>query len=73
MNYDEFKEIFLYVLNKYAPMKIKCIRGNNAPFMNKILSKKFMNRSKLKNKFNKIPSGENEILYKRQKTIYVSL
>ena len=73
MNYDEFKEIFMHILNKYAPMKIKCIRGNNAPFMNKMLSKAFMNRSKLKNKFNKKPSRENEILYKRQRNFCVSL
>ena len=36
------------VLNKYAPIKEKIIRGNNAPFMNKALSKAFMERSRLK-------------------------
>ena len=60
VNYDEFKDIFMQILNKYAPMKKKCIRGNNAPFMNKTLCKAFMHRSKLKNKFNKIPTEDNK-------------
>ena len=48
MSYDDFKEIFIKVLNLHAPMKKKLVRGNNAPFMNKYLSKAFMHRSKLK-------------------------
>ena len=43
-------------------MKIKCTRGNNK-FMNKMVSKAFMNRLKMKNKFNKKLSRENEIPY----------
>ena len=73
MNYDEFKDIFMQILNKYAPMKKKCIRGNNAPFMNKTLCKAFMHRSKLKNKFNKIPTEDNKRLYKKQRNFCVSL
>ena len=33
MKYDEFKDTFMNVLNKYAPIKEKTIRGNNAPFI----------------------------------------
>ena len=55
MSYDDFKEIFMKVLNLHAPMKKKLVRGNNAPFMNKDLSKAFMHRSILKNKYNKNP------------------
>ena len=73
MNYDEFKDIFMQILNKYAPMKKKCIRGNNARFMNKTLCKAFMHISKLKNKFNKIPTEDNKILYKKQRNFCVSL
>ena len=73
MNYDEFKDIFMKILNKYAPRKKKCIRGNNAPFMNKTLCKAFMHRSKLKNRFNKIPTEDNKRLYKRQRNFCVSL
>ena len=38
-------------LEKHAPMKKKIVRANNAPFMNKVLSKAVMNRSRLRNKF----------------------
>ena len=73
MNYDNFKERFMRVLERHAPMKTKMIRGNNAPFMNKTLSKAFMCRSKLKNSFNKQPTKENERLYKTQRNVCVSL
>ena len=59
MTYEDFKKIFMAVLDKYAPMKKKVIRGNNAPFMSKRLSKEIMHRSKLKNKLNKNPTEEN--------------
>ena len=73
MSYDDFKEIFMNVLNSYAPMKKKVVRGNNAPFMNKVLSKAFMQRSKLKNNFNKNPTELNERLYKKQRNLCVNL
>ena len=73
LNYDEFKEIFMHLLNKHAPMKKKSIRGNNAPFMNKTLSKAFMHRSRLKNNYNKKPTEDNKKLYNRQRNICVSL
>ena len=73
LDYDEFKKIFMQVLNIHAPMKKKFIRGNNAPFMNKTLSKAFMHRSKLKNTFNKNPTAENKILYKKQRNWCVAL
>ena len=64
MRYDDFKEIFMKTLDKHAPRKTKILRGNNAPFMNKILSKAMMHRSRLKNNFNKNPTDENKRLYK---------
>ena len=73
MGYDDFKDIFMSVLNKHAPMKKKVVRGNNAPFMNTILSKAFMHRSKLKNNYNKNPTEENKALYNRQRNFCVSL
>ena len=54
MDYDDFKSIFIHVLDRRAPKKKKVVGGNNTPFMNKILSKAFMHRSKLKNRYNKI-------------------
>ena len=73
MNYDEFKNIFMVILDSHAPKKKKVIRGNNAPFMNKDLSKAFMHRSKLKNLFNKDPTEVNKKLYNKQRNYCVSL
>ena len=39
------------VLNKHAPIKEKIVRGNEAPFMTKELSKTIIKRSKLKNRY----------------------
>ena len=39
------------VLNKHASCKKKYIRVNQRPFMNKLISKKIIKRSKLRNKF----------------------
>ena len=55
------------LINKHAPMKEKLFRGNNAPFMNKTLSKAFMKRSKLKNTYNKFPNKANEQLFRKIK------
>ena len=49
MQYDEFKEICIQVLNDHAPNKQKGVRGNAHAFVNRVLSKAFMHRSKLKN------------------------
>ena len=72
-NYDDFKKVYIEILYLHAPMKKKFVRGNNAPFMNKTLSKAFMHRSKLKNKFNKNPTKDNNRLYKKQRDYCVSL
>ena len=66
-------KIYYKKLNKHAPIKEKTIRGNNAPFMNKTLSKAFMERSKLKNIYNKFPTDENQFIYKKQRNYCVNL
>ena len=73
LNYDNFRDIFMSVLNAHAPMKSKIIRGNHAPFMNRILSKSFMLRTKMKNKYHKNPSSENKTNYKKQRNFCVKL
>ena len=40
-SYSKLTEIISEVLEKHAPTKSKIIRGNQAPFMNKKLSKKY--------------------------------
>ena len=73
IQYDEFKHIFMKVLDCHAPNKSKTVRGNNAPFMNKVLSKAFMHRSKLKNQYNKAPNEKNKSLYRKQRNFCVNL
>ena len=69
ITYDKFKDTFMKSLNKHAPMKEKTIRGNNAPFMNKTLSKAFMHGAKLKNKYNTNPTEFNHLHYKKTKKL----
>ena len=73
MTYDDFKEIFMKILDSHAPMKERIVRANNQPFVTKKLRKAIMARSRLKNKYNKNPNVENESLYKRQRNFCVSL
>ena len=73
MTIDQFNVMFKATINWHAPMKKKTIRGNNAPFMNKTLSKAFMHRSKLKNSYYKNPTDENWALYTKQRNFCVGL
>ena len=57
----------------YAPLKKKYIRGNNSPFMNRILSKEIMKRSRLRNKFLKSKSEADKKNYVKQRNYCVSL
>ena len=65
ISYDTYESIFMMELNKPAPIKEKYVRANNAPYMNKTLSKAIMNRSMLRNKFSKNPNDENRTIYKK--------
>jgi len=73
INIDDFKHVFTSTWNAHAPIKKKVLRANNAPFMNRTLSKAFMHRSKLKNKYNKLPTEENKNSYKKYRNFCVSL
>ncbi len=73
LSIKDFNNVFMTVLNSHAPIKTKILRGNNAPFMNKTLSKEFMHRSKLKNKYHKNPTEINKLLYKKQRNFCVNL
>ena len=54
-------------------MKQKTLRGNEAPFMNKSLTKAIYTRSRLKNRYNKNPTDDNKIQYKKQRNKCVNL
>ena len=66
-SYDVFDTIVVRVLKKHAPMKMKFIRGNYGPFMKKTLRKDFMNRTRLRNRYNKDRTDGNREAYKRQR------
>ena len=71
--YEDFQKLYIEILNIHAPIKKKFVRGNNAPFMNKTLSKAIMHRSKLKNQFNRNPTEENKRIYNKQGNYCVNL
>ena len=71
--YSKFTEILSQFLEKHAPLKRRKIRGNHKPFMTKGLSKAIMNRSKLKNIYNKWPSRENFLAFKKSRNYCNSL
>ena len=68
-NYDEFESIFMELLNSWAPN----VRANNAPYMNKTLSKAIMTRSRVRNKFLKNPNNKNRGIYNKQRNYRVNL
>ena len=51
LNYKAFEHVITETLNKHAPIKTKTVRGNNKPFMSKVLRKAIMKRSMLKTKY----------------------
>ena len=53
LSYFTFQAVFLEILNKIAPDKLKLLLFNNNAFMTKSFRKSIMLRSRLKNSFNK--------------------
>ena len=63
-SYSKLTEILSEVLEKHALLNTKTIRGNQAPFINKNLSKVIMTKSRIRNKYLKWPSRENFLAFK---------
>ena len=61
------------IFNEHAPLKKRYVRANQAPFMNKKLSKEIMTRSRLRNKFLKTKTDANRKAYNQQLNYCVSL
>ena len=72
-NYELLTNVFSNIVEKHAPLKRKFLRGNQAPFMTNEFRKAVYNRSRLRNKFCKIRSEENEKLYKKQRNKCVAI
>ena len=60
------------MLNKYAPLKLKVIRGNNKPFVTKTLRKAIMRRSTLKKKADNLDDPLAIKLYIKQRNYVVN-
>ena len=72
-NFDVFKNVTFNTFEKHAPLKQRHIRANQAPFMNKKISKEIMKRSRLKNAFLKSKTEIDRLEYNRQRNLCVSL
>ena len=72
-NYELLMNVFSNIVEKHATLKKKFLRGNQALFMTKGFRKATYNRSRLRNRFCKIPSEENEKLYKKQRNKCVAI
>ena len=72
-NYELITDLFSKIVNKHAPLKKKFLRDNQVPFTNKELHKAIYDRSRLRNRFCKTPTEENENLYKKQRNKCVSI
>ena len=73
VNYKPITEKFLKTIDKHALLKKKLARGNQAPFMNRDFQKAIYTRTRLKNKYWRDPSRENELACKKQRNLYVSI
>ena len=72
-SYSTFQVVFLEILNKIAPVKVKVLHFNNNVFMTKSLRKAIMLKSRLENNFNKQRSDENWDTYKKQRNFCVKV
>ena len=70
---ERFLQISINTLDQMAPTKMKYIRGNNMPFLNKELSKAHKKRTYLRNRYLKKRSDQNKKLYTKQRSYCVSL
>ena len=70
---SEFTEIFLSILDKYAPKKQKFIRANNSNFVTKNLRKAIMKRSKLRKKYLRERTNKAKSIYNKQRNLCASI
>ena len=66
-SYQGFTTFYKSIIDRHAPIKRKTVRGNQSNFMNKELNKAIMERSRLRNKYNKWRSRENYLIYQNSK------
>ena len=67
IDFSNFQKIFLCTLDKHAPMKKRCVRANEVPYMNSNMRKAIMTRSRLEHVYQKDRTTENYRRYKKQR------
>ena len=67
MNYDNFEETFMDVLNRHAPLKKEVVRSNHKPYMTKTVCKAIMTRTALERKFWQEKTVESETRFKKHR------
>ena len=72
IEYQHFLNIFIEILNKHAPMKIKYLRENHGKFMTKGLRKAIMKRSRLRNMFLRDRTNVPKRIQKAKKFVLIS-
>ena len=73
MPFQALRESVNETLEKHALTKKRYARANQAPYMNKKLSKEIMKRSRLRNKFLNTRSDLDRKAYNKQRNYVVSL
>ena len=70
---DEYVALLMEILNIHAPLKKKCTRANEQPFVTKDLRKAHMKRSRLRNKLKREKTEENRLAYTKQRNLCTNL
>ena len=73
IDYENFHEIVLSILNAHAPLKKKHVRANHASFMTKEIRKAVMKRAKLIKVYLKKRTEATKAAYNYQRNICISL
>ena len=72
-NFGAFKKAANEIVEKHLPLKKRYVRANQAPFMNRMIKKAIMKRSRLRNKFLHSKKDEDRNAYNKQRNLCVSL
>ena len=73
IEYQHFLNVFIEILKKHIPMKIKYLRASQGKFMTKGLHQAIIKRSRLLNKFLRDRTEMSHKEYKRQRDFCVNL
>ena len=72
-NYESSENVFVTVLDRYAPRKVKILHRNQKPHIYKNLRKAIMKCSELKSKANRTKQPKHISDYKKQRNLVVRL